>query len=76
MPHNCGPARVAVHRCERAVSDLRTKISQNEEFLVSHPHDAAVQNRLRQLRTEYQAAQSQLNMAEEALANCEAQNEH
>lgn len=76
MPHNCNPARMAVHRCERAVSDLRMKISQNEEFLVSHPHDAATQNRLQQLRPQYNIAKAELDNAEAALAECEAQNEH
>lgn len=75
MSRNCTGARSAVRRCESAVKDLRTKISQNEEFLVTHPHDAGVQARLRQLRAQYETAKGELDNAEAALAECEAQNE-
>lgn len=75
MPHNCSGPRLAVQRCRSALNEVQAKISQNKEYLVSHPNDINVQRRLQELLALYEVKKAEMDDAEIALAECEAQNE-
>lgn len=76
MPHNCSGPRFAVQRCKSALNEVQVKIDYNKEYLVSHPHDVNVEHRLRELLALYEVKKAELDDAENALAECEAQNEN
>jgi hypothetical protein len=76
MPHhNCSGARSNVTHCQRSVNETQAKINQNREWLVSHPDDEAIKRRLQQLYAELSEKENFLSEAQDALENCEAQNE-
>jgi hypothetical protein len=75
MPHSCSGARFAVQRSKSALNDVKEKIDQNEEFLLTHPDDVNVKRRLQELRGLYETRKGEMDDAEIALAECEAQNE-
>lgn len=73
--HNCGPARMAVGRCERAVAETKRNIEYQEEALHSNPPNAAdIRRRLQELYAELQQRTNELNSAEAELVECEAAN--
>ena len=76
MPHNCSGPRSAVQRCRSALNEVQAKIDQNKEYLVSHPNDINVQHRLQELLALYEVKKAEMDDAETALAECEAQNEN
>lgn len=74
MPHhNCGPSYAAVQRCETALNDVNTKISQNEELQHLYPNDPEIKKRLNELYKLKGMKQKELDDAERRLAECEAQ---